>query len=76
MYKNIIDILKDTPQEIKCKNCGSVDIVFWKDIYERFPHFWQCRTCGGLFNTNMTGTLSIEDLPQDIKIRILKDIER
>ena len=51
-------------------------MVFWKDIYERIPHFWQCRTCGGLFNTNMTGTLSIEDLPQDIKIRILKDIER
>lgn len=76
MYKNIIDVRKYTPQEIKCKNCDSVDMVFWKDIYERFPYFWQCRNCGSLFNTNLTGTLSIEDLPQDIKIRILKDIER
>lgn len=76
MYKNIIDVRKDTPQEIKCKNCGSVDMVFWKDVYERFPHFWQCRTCGSLFNATMTGMLSIEDLPQDIKIKILKDIER
>ena len=49
MYKVVIDIRKDTPQEIKCKNCGSVDMVFWKDIYERSPHFWQCHTCGGLF---------------------------
>ena len=28
----------------KCPNCGG-SIVLWKDVYDRFEHFYECENC-------------------------------
>lgn len=52
-----------------CKKCGG-QLILWKDIFNRFPHFWQCTKCNAKFSLNGQAELDENSLTEVQKLML------